>query len=520
MSIKAPKPRQIKLPFTVPRPSKSDAKSQGIKPCGICRKRDSRYTCPRCNVLYCSLDCFRDESHAQCSEPFYKSTVMSSIASDPSAGLSDKKDMLDMLRRFEEAQAGLDLHGNGGDGGGGSSVQGEGGAGGVDDLLEQLRKLEEDEGADEELAEKLKDVDLDNIDSNALFHLLPQTHRDAFLEALRNPDSETTKALLEDAVARDSDQGLGDDLGGHGIPDVLPWWEGDELDDQVNDHDENEEEEAEARIGGMGLASATMPELIPAELLEGIHPPVGVGKKLIYNAIAICITYVHTLLSFRLSSLDSKYIANTEHDHAHNEEGQDDLSAVTFAEIRSFIGRLVPFLVEPRSTVRHESLGVAWGSVWEIIGADQGTPPSTMTLGTLLSILPKLLHPPIIADSKPKLFNLLSDLYNLFSPTAPSPTNATTTASSPAAIAATKKGGGAAALAVQKKLAFYFRALEALDRREWLALQKEVEKELEKLREESGDVGADAQGNGDGDINRIGAMGKVSPVRREKLEIL
>lgn len=45
------------------------------------------------------------QSHVQCSEPFYKSTVMESIAGDPKAGLDEKKQMLEMLKRFEEAQA-------------------------------------------------------------------------------------------------------------------------------------------------------------------------------------------------------------------------------------------------------------------------------------------------------------------------------------------------------------------------------------------------------------------------------
>ncbi|WVQ93073.1 hypothetical protein IAU59_000137 [Kwoniella sp. CBS 9459] len=499
MSIKAPKPRQIRLPFDVPRPSKSDAKSQAIKPCGICRKRDSRYTCPRCNVLYCSLECFRDESHAQCSEPFYKSTVMSSIASDPSAGLSDKKDMLDMLRRFEEAQAG---------GAGIGGAEGESEGGGVDDLMEQLRRLEEEEGADEELAEKLKDVDLDNIDSNALFHLLPQTHRDAFLQALRNPDSETTKALLEDAVSRDQDQDQDQDQAG---PDVLPWWEAQEA---VLAEEDEEDDENTGRIAT--LETAPLPELIPDEVVEAINPPSGVGKKLVYNAIAICIAYVHTLLSFRLPSLDSLYLATV--DKSSTTENNTDTNNGAAVEISKQIGDLVPFLTDPRSTVRYESLGAAWGSVWEIVGAQSDTPPSPSALETLLSILPKLLHPPLIADSRPRLFNLLSDLYHLFSISLSISTLGSAHEQVGPTTTKRSRGVGLANMAVQKKLAFHFRALDALDRRDWLALEKEVDKELEKLREESRDSGAD--GDADSHTAGINGLGGVSQPLRGRLEVL
>ncbi|OCF39565.1 hypothetical protein I317_06627 [Kwoniella heveanensis CBS 569] len=433
---------------------------------------------------------------------------MSSIASDPSAGLSDKKDMLDMLRQFEEAQAGLDISvGCEGDGAGPESE--------VKDLMEQLRRLEEDEGADDELAERLKDVDLDNIDSNALFHLLPQTHRDAFLEALRNPESEITQALLEDAVARDSDLGEDDGSGtgiDMGVPNVLPWWEGDEAALEVVDAVEGDDEDEREKGRSLEMESASLPELLPSAVLEGIHPPEGVGKKLVYNAIAICIAYIHTLLSYRLPSLDATYLATGTTGRIH---------------IRTYIGRLVPFLVEPRSTVRYESLGAAWGSVWEIIGSQSDMLPSPEALETLLSILPRLLHPPIIADLRPKLFHVLSDLYALFS--LPSSASQITSVSAPSTVSATAtpkanpiKGGGTGAIAVQKKLAFYFRALESLDRRDWLAVEREVEKELDKLREEGGIGGANVDESTGLDAigSQNSAVGGLSQATRETLEFL
>jgi hypothetical protein len=46
-----------------------------------------------------------DQSHVQCSEPFYKSTVLDEIAADPKADFEEKKRMMEMLKRFEDAQA-------------------------------------------------------------------------------------------------------------------------------------------------------------------------------------------------------------------------------------------------------------------------------------------------------------------------------------------------------------------------------------------------------------------------------
>lgn len=165
-----------------------------------------------------------------------------------------------------------------------------------------------------------------------------------------------------------------------------------------------------------------------------------------YNAISIGIAYIHALLSFRLPSLSSTHLAS------------QDLETL---DIRTCLGELVPFLVDPKSTVRYESIGSAWGNVWESIGSEMSTPPSTQTLQQLLSIISPLLHPPITTPSYPKLFLILSDIYHLYT------------------IPPGKVGA-----AVPRKLAFYVKALEQLERREWLELENGIRKELDKLEQE------------------------------------
>ena len=79
---------------------------------------------------YCSLSCFRSESHGQCSETFYKKELESEIRTKPSASMEERRQMMEMLKKFEEED------------------------GQEDSLLE-----DEDDGSDD-LAKRLSNVDL------------------------------------------------------------------------------------------------------------------------------------------------------------------------------------------------------------------------------------------------------------------------------------------------------------------------------------------------------------------------
>jgi hypothetical protein len=97
---------------------------------------------------------------------------------------------------------------------------------------------------------------------------LPQEHRDAFIAAIREPDSEAGRELL--LTLRENGEG-GDDPN---FPAVLPWWEASEVKDELEDEEDQ-------------LEYAEIPEAISDEMLVGITPPEGVGMKLAYNALAI-----------------------------------------------------------------------------------------------------------------------------------------------------------------------------------------------------------------------------------------
>ncbi|XP_055852137.1 zinc finger HIT domain-containing protein 2 [Episyrphus balteatus] len=79
--------------------------------CKICNKNDFKYSCPKCNILYCSLTCYKSPEHLKCSEEFYKKCVEDEISAT-SNPTDDVKKMYDILNRlnhqFEEDEFDLD----------------------------------------------------------------------------------------------------------------------------------------------------------------------------------------------------------------------------------------------------------------------------------------------------------------------------------------------------------------------------------------------------------------------------
>ncbi len=75
----------------------------------------SSYTCPHCNLHYCSLPCFRSPSHAGCSESFDKRSLMDDIQGDKGKSEEEKHKMMELLRKFEEESLLQDEEGEEGD---------------------------------------------------------------------------------------------------------------------------------------------------------------------------------------------------------------------------------------------------------------------------------------------------------------------------------------------------------------------------------------------------------------------
>ncbi|KAL6499248.1 hypothetical protein OROHE_026125 [Orobanche hederae] len=70
--------------------------------CRVCEKQFSQYTCPRCNIRYCSLHCYKSHS-VRCTESFMRENVMDELL-QVQPNEESKSKMLDILKRFHEEE--------------------------------------------------------------------------------------------------------------------------------------------------------------------------------------------------------------------------------------------------------------------------------------------------------------------------------------------------------------------------------------------------------------------------------
>ncbi len=83
-------------------PTPTSARGISTRLCNICYTTAASYTCPKCNIPFCSLDCFRSSDHEQCSAAFSSVAVRGaseSIASETNDG--DRRKVFDMLHRLQ-----------------------------------------------------------------------------------------------------------------------------------------------------------------------------------------------------------------------------------------------------------------------------------------------------------------------------------------------------------------------------------------------------------------------------------
>ncbi|XP_018584333.1 zinc finger HIT domain-containing protein 2 [Scleropages formosus] len=205
--------------------------------CGLCLSKPQQYTCPRCNVPYCSLACYSSPAHSGCSEEFYKESVFQELRSMAATEVEGRRQMQDILMRLRERgekdEEGmenilrqLEEEGNGGVEQSQEALEllsrlAEIQSSGVEDqgeieaVLAKLKEIggddvgdtavgtDEDrgEGEEEDLAERLSGLDLDTLSEEQLWALLPKQDKEKFEAMIR-----------EGAIA-----GL--------VPLWRPWWE-------------------------------------------------------------------------------------------------------------------------------------------------------------------------------------------------------------------------------------------------------------------------------------------------------
>lgn len=125
-----------------------------------CNDKVSKYCCPRCEIFYCSLDCYKSEKHASCSESFYRDCVNNELASYQNDDESRNK-MIEILKRMN-ADAGEEQ---------------------FEELMENIDEVDSDDDIQVDLHERIKDINLNNADD--VWDALTEDERNDF-EALLN----------------------------------------------------------------------------------------------------------------------------------------------------------------------------------------------------------------------------------------------------------------------------------------------------------------------------------------------
>ncbi|XP_006617042.1 zinc finger HIT domain-containing protein 2 [Apis dorsata] len=149
--------------------------------CKLCNKHPHIYTCPRCEIKYCSVDCYKKEAHLECSESFYKQCVINELKSQE-RDTEDRQKMLKILKRVHEQD------------------------------LEDIETLENDE-IDEESEEQLDSDDEENIsDLEKRLNDINLDNADEVWSVLTNAEKQEFEALIKNG---DIDKFL---------PKWIPWW--------------------------------------------------------------------------------------------------------------------------------------------------------------------------------------------------------------------------------------------------------------------------------------------------------
>ncbi|KAI9205508.1 uncharacterized protein BJ171DRAFT_500658 [Polychytrium aggregatum] len=163
------------------------------RPCGICQTESSKYVCPRCNLPYCSLGCYKSTNHVACTEEFYKSNVLSELASQKNTEDSAQK-MRQILKRFEQSQEDDPLWSD-------ASFL----AGKVDDGDDNDDNDDDEADGDdydsEDLSSRFREIDLDNASVEVILGQLTDSEKQDFQRfmedsAALNHHSENTSKLL------------------------------------------------------------------------------------------------------------------------------------------------------------------------------------------------------------------------------------------------------------------------------------------------------------------------------------
>lgn len=108
--------------------------------CMMCKCKPCCYTCPRCNLHYCSLACYQSPDHSVCSEKFYKESVLKELKDMGTTENDGKKKMQEMLLSLRQKADRTD--------------------GGMENLLKESGIVSDEDERHAETAEKVQILEL------------------------------------------------------------------------------------------------------------------------------------------------------------------------------------------------------------------------------------------------------------------------------------------------------------------------------------------------------------------------
>lgn len=70
------------------------------KICGICNLNTAGYVCPRCNLPYCNIECYKNlDKHGECSESFYEEQVLAELKNMNLKDAESRAKIIDILKK-------------------------------------------------------------------------------------------------------------------------------------------------------------------------------------------------------------------------------------------------------------------------------------------------------------------------------------------------------------------------------------------------------------------------------------
>ncbi|XP_068156543.1 zinc finger HIT domain-containing protein 2 [Drosophila tropicalis] len=141
--------------------------------CNFCQAEPFKYTCPRCNALYCSVGCYKSKPHLKCSEAFYKSCIQDELESATTTPESqqDMRKIYDILKRMRETDAGFNPKDFDADGldnpldSDDEDIREEADKDEEQDpVLEEQNDVDAEYDEDEDIAARLKGIDINDAD--------------------------------------------------------------------------------------------------------------------------------------------------------------------------------------------------------------------------------------------------------------------------------------------------------------------------------------------------------------------